>query len=166
MKIRFGAEQQVYGDTGYEAIRDQTLGKTVSDIDDLVEQTVVVFSKVDQSQSVLASSTAQWRECASGHPAQYEAPYSVGQDAGYEKGWGWYLANVIVGDDLITMRMSAVDNLNGNAPACQLALGVRDNVVVKAKTCWDTGTGPERPGSPAPRPPVPPCGHHDHACFG
>ena len=46
---------------------------------------------------------------------------------------------------LITMRMSAVGNLNGNAPACQLALGVRDNIVVKAKTCWDTGTGPERP---------------------
>ena len=43
------------------------------------------------------------------------------------------------------MRMSAVDNLNGNAPACQLALGVRHNVVVKAKTCWDTSAGPQRP---------------------
>jgi hypothetical protein len=79
-----------------------------------------------------------------GSPAASQPEYSVGQDAGYEKGWGWYLTNVFVGGDLITMQMSAVDNLNGSAPACQLALDVRDNVV-KAKTCWDTGTGPERP---------------------
>ena len=52
---------------------------------------------------------------------------------------------MVVGDDLITTRMSAVNNESGVAPACQLALGVRDNVVVKAKTCWDTGTGPEWP---------------------
>ena len=154
--VIFGADQRVYADTGYEAIRDRTLGNTVSDIDDLVEQTAVVFSTADQAQAVLTSSTAQWRQCAGGHPApdpRYPAgspaaappEYSIGQDAGYERGWGWYLTNVVVGDGLITLRMSAVDNLNGNAPACQLALGVRDNVVVKAKTCVDTRTGPSRP---------------------
>ena len=67
------------------------------------------------------------------------------EDAGYEKGWGWYLTDVVVGDDLITLRMSAVDNLNANEPACQLALGVRDNVVVKGKMCLNTRTGPQRP---------------------
>ena len=70
--VIFGAEQQVYADTGFEAIRNQTLGKTTSDIDDLVEQTAVVFSTAEQAQAVLASSTTQWRECASGHPTQYE----------------------------------------------------------------------------------------------
>ena len=150
--VIFGAEQQVYADTGYEAIRDQTLGKTTSDVDDLVEQTVVVFSTAEQAQAVLASSTAQWRECASGQPVPgprfpvaSQPEYSIHQDAGYEKAWGWHLTNVVVGDNLITLRMSAVDNLNGNAPACQLALGVRDNVVTKAKTCWDTRTNPSRP---------------------
>jgi hypothetical protein len=150
--VIFGAEQQVYANTGYEAIRDQTLGKTTSDIDDLVEQTVAVFSTPEQAQVVLASSTAQWRKCASGHPdpdprypAAAQPKYSIDQDAGYEKGWGWYLTSVVVGDDLITMRMTAVSNLQGNAPACQLALGVRDNVVVKAKTCRDTRTNPSRP---------------------
>ena len=66
--VIFGAEQQVYGDSGYEAIRDQTLGKGTSSIDGLVEQTVAVFSTPEQAQAVLASSTAQWRKCASGHP--------------------------------------------------------------------------------------------------
>jgi hypothetical protein len=146
--VIFGAEQQVYADTGFEAIRNQTLGKTTSDIDDLVEQTSVVFSTAEQAQAVLASSTAQWRECASGHPTHYQSESSIDQDAGYEKGWGWYLTDAVVGEDLITMRMSAVDNLNGNAPVCQLALGVRDNVVVKAKTCWDTSAGPQ--ASPIP----------------
>ena len=146
----------MYADTGFEAIRNQTLGKTTSDIDDLVEQTAVVFSTAEQAQAVLASSTAQCRERASGHPdpaprypagspAASQPEYSVGQDAGYKKGWGWCLTDVVVGDDLITLRMSAVDNLNANAPACQLALGVRDNVVVTAKTCLNTGTGPQRP---------------------
>jgi hypothetical protein len=39
--------------------RDQTPGKTVSYIDDLVEQTAAVFSTADQAQAMLASSTAQ-----------------------------------------------------------------------------------------------------------
>jgi hypothetical protein len=80
----------VYADTGFEAIRNQTLGKTTSDIDDLVEQTAVVFSTAEQAQAVLASSTAQWRERASGHPdpdprypagnpAASQPEYSVGR---------------------------------------------------------------------------------------
>lgn len=150
--VIFGAEQRVYADSGYQAIRDQTFGKDKSNIDGLVEQTAVVFPTAAQAQARLSASTAQWRKCANGHPdpdprypAATQPEYSIGQDAGYEKGWGWYLDSVDVGDDMITLRMSAVDNLNGNAPACQLALGVRANVMVKTKTCLETNTGPNRP---------------------
>lgn len=143
--VIFGAEQQVYGDTGYQALRDQLLGKTVSDIDDLVEQTVVVFPTAQQAHAVLSSSTIQWQECASGHPLEYPSDASISHDAGYERGWSWTLTDVAVGVDRITTRMTAVSNLNGNAPACQMALGVRVNVVVKTKTCWDTGTNPYEP---------------------
>jgi hypothetical protein len=56
----------------------------------------------------------------------------VGEGAGYEKGWGRYLADVVAGDNLITLRVSALDIENGNAP-CQVALGIRDNVVAHRK---------------------------------
>jgi hypothetical protein len=143
--VIFGAEQQTYADTGYEAIRDQTLGQTTSDIDNLVEQTVAVFSTPAQAQALLESSTTRWQECASGHPTKYQSESSVDQDTGYEKGWGWYLTHVRVGNELITMQMTAVNNESGGAPACQVALGVRDNVVVTAKTCLNTDAGPHRP---------------------
>jgi hypothetical protein len=64
---------------------------------------------------------------------------------GYERGFSWYFADVIDSPGLVTMRMTAVSNLNGIAPACQVAMGSRDSVVIKAKTCFDTGTNPERP---------------------
>lgn len=143
--VIFGAEQQTYADTGYQAIRDQTLGKSVSDIDDLVEQTVVVFDSADQAKAIVASTKSQWQTCASGHPLEYPSEYSIQQDGGYEKGWGWYLTDVTDSANLITIRMTAVDNLNGNAPACQVAMGSLDNVVVRVKTCFDTGTNPQRP---------------------
>jgi serine/threonine-protein kinase len=143
--VIYGAEQQVYGESGFEAIRNQTLGKTISDIDDLVEQTAVVFATAEQAQAMLVSTTTQWQQCAKGHPTAYVSDSSVDQDLGYERGFSWYLADVIDSPGVVTMRMTAVSNLNGIAPACQVAMGSRDNVIVKAKTCFDTGTNPERP---------------------
>nr|WP_272818987.1 sensor domain-containing protein [Mycolicibacter engbaekii] len=66
--VIFGAERQVYADTGYQAIRDQTLGKDGTTIDGLIEQTVVVFPTIAEAQASLSASTFQWRKCASGHP--------------------------------------------------------------------------------------------------
>lgn len=148
--VIFGAEQQIYAGTGYERISDQTLGKSTSDLDDLVEQTVVVFLTEKQANAVLTSLKTLWRRCAAGHPTQYQSGSSIDQDAGYEKGWGWYLSDLNIGDDdLTTMRMTAVDNLNGNAPACQLAVGVRRNVLVRTRTCVDTKANPNRPAPSA-----------------
>jgi hypothetical protein len=143
--VIYGAEQQVYGSSGFEAIRNQTLGKTTSDIDDLVEQTAVVFATAEQARSTLVSEITQWQQCTIGHPTAYSSDSSVDQDLGYERGFSWYFTDVTDSPDLITMRMTAVDNLNGSAPACQVAMGLSDNVVVKAKACFDTGTNPQRP---------------------
>lgn len=142
--VIYGAEQQVYENSGFEAIRNQTLGKTISDIDDLVEQTAVVFPTARAAQAILASSTTQWQQCALGHPTAYSSESSVSQDLGYERGFGWYFTSVTDTAGLITLRMSAVDNLNGSAPACQVAMGSRDNVVIKVKTCFDTDANPQR----------------------
>lgn len=142
--VIYGAEQQVYEDSGFEAIRNQTLGKTISDIDDFVEQTAVVFATAAQAKVIMATSAAQWQQCARGHPMAYSSESSVDQDLGYERGFAWYLTDVSDSSDLITLRMSAVDNLNGSAPACQAAMGSRDNVVIKVKTCFETGSNPQR----------------------
>ncbi|WP_460359114.1 serine/threonine-protein kinase PknH/PknJ [Mycobacterium sp. ZZG] len=142
--VIYGAEQQVYENSGFEAIRNQTLGKTISDIDDLVEQTAVVFPTAEAAQAIVDSSTTQWQQCALGHPTAYSSESSVDQDLGYERGFSWYFTTVTDRAGLITLRMSAVDNLNGSAPACQVAMGSRDNVVIKVKTCFDTDTNPRR----------------------
>jgi len=68
----------VYADTGFEAIPNQTLGKTTSDIDELVEQTAVVFSTAEQAQAVLASSTAQWRKLSAKQRGELRRMHKTG----------------------------------------------------------------------------------------
>ena len=45
------------------------------------------------------------------------------------------LAKVVTGDNLITLKMAGYDNEADSHQACQQALGVRANVVIKTKAC-------------------------------
>ncbi|GAA2553756.1 hypothetical protein GCM10010409_31090 [Mycolicibacterium diernhoferi] len=138
--VLHGAEQQVYAGTGYEAVRDQTLGKTISYIDDLVQQSVVIFASAEQAQAILDSSNVRWNECADGHPTAYSSDSSVDEDLGYERGFSWYLSDPARTTSMLTMHMTAANVENAQTPACQVALGIRDNVVVQTRTCRDVGT--------------------------
>ena len=67
--VVYGAEHEVYADTGFQEMRDQTFipEPYVSDPTgappDRLEQTVAVFPSAEQAQAVLTSSETQWRVC-------------------------------------------------------------------------------------------------------
>ena len=136
--VIFGADPSVYNGTGFEAIRDQTLDVSSYTTGDQIEQTVVVFPTAEQPQAVLTSQTNQWRACAN-RANPYPPParaLQIGQRHG-EGGYSWTLADVQVGDDLITVKMAGYDNEAGSDQVCQQALGVRASVVIKTKACQD-----------------------------
>jgi serine/threonine protein kinase len=136
--VIFGADPSVYNGTGFEAIRDQTLDVSSYTAGDQIEQTIVVFPAAEQAQALLTSQTKQWQACAN-RPNPYPPParaLQIGQRHG-EGGYSWTLADVQVGDDLITVKMAGYDNEAGSDQVCQQALGVRASVVIKTKACQD-----------------------------
>ena len=52
-----------------------------------------------------------------------------------EGGLTWTLADVVSGGNVITLKMAGYDNEAGSHQACQQALGVQANVVVKTRAC-------------------------------
>ena len=98
-------------------------------------QTAVVFPSAQEAQAVLTVQTKQWQICAD---LPGSVPGTPGLQMGHRHGEGglaWTLANVVTGDNLITVKMAGYDNEAGSHQACQQALGVRANVVVKTKAC-------------------------------
>lgn len=76
----FGAEHEVYADTGFNAMRDQTFTKefyltpTIGISPAALEQTVIVFPSANEAQTVVASAQNQWRSCAGGEVDQSVPP--------------------------------------------------------------------------------------------
>jgi serine/threonine protein kinase len=131
--VVFGAEHEVYADTGFDAMHDQTLTKepyvynATGSAPEVLEQTVIVFPSADQAQTVVASAQNQWRSCATGE---------VDQKAGPESGYGWKLGDVQLRGELLTVSMASNGAITGPT-ACQQVLGARDNVVVGIRSCSD-----------------------------
>lgn len=125
----FGAEHEVYADTGFNAMRDQTFTKefyltpTIGISPAALEQTVIVFPSANEAQTVVASAQNQWRSCAGGEVDQSVPP---------EDAYTWKLGSVERQSDLLTVPMAS-KWFTGPSPgieACEQVLGVRDNVVV------------------------------------
>jgi serine/threonine protein kinase len=145
--VIFAGEQDVYGPTNFEAIKTQTFGQLYAGTTDrgpyVLQQTAVVFRSAEQAQAIKTSSQAQWNACSN---TQLDATL------GYENGRSFTTGNVQTAPDAITIAMASNDGLNG-PDACQQVLGVRDNVVVEARTCQVPAVtaGPEQgfPKDPA-----------------
>jgi serine/threonine-protein kinase len=81
--VVFGAEHEVYADTGFNAMRDQTFTRelylypTIGIAPAALEQTVIVFPSTNQAQAVVASAQNQWRSCAGGE-GPLTRPYPAG----------------------------------------------------------------------------------------
>jgi serine/threonine protein kinase len=139
--VIFGADHAVYNGTGFEEIRDQTLDPSSYTVGNQFEQTAVVFPTAEKARAVLVSQTKQWQTCAN---LPSSVPGTTGLQMGQrhgEGGYAWTLSDVSVGDDMISLKMAGYDNEAGSDQACQQALGVRANVVVKVRACQEITTG-------------------------
>jgi serine/threonine-protein kinase len=126
--VVFTAEHAVYGPNEPTAMKTQTFGHVYgsgSNAPHLIDQAAAVFASAEQAQAFLSSSQQQWETCAKGE---------VDATLGFENGAGYVLGDVERDGDVITVSMATNSGLNG-PDACQQALGVRENVVVEARTC-------------------------------
>lgn len=125
--VVYTGEHEVYSTAGPPALKTQSFGSLYGGADGphLVQQTAAVFPSIEEARAFLEKSLAQWNSCA---PGQVQAIL------GYENGADYTVGSVERQGDLITVAMAKNDGLNG-PDACQQALGVRENVVVEARTC-------------------------------
>lgn len=133
--VVFGAEHEVYGNTNFSAMRDQTFTPEPYAYDPTrsapgaLEQTVVAFPSIDQARTVIASAQNEWSTCASAEVNQFLPP---------EDGYDWKLGSVERQGDLLTVSMASNGTILGPR-ACQQVLGVRKNIVVGTRSCNDVG---------------------------
>ncbi|WP_242453799.1 sensor domain-containing protein [Mycolicibacterium sp. P9-64] len=125
--VVYTGEHEVYAVAGSPELKTQTFGHLYSGADGphLVQQTAAIFASADDARAFLGSSQAQWNTCARGE---------VGASLGYENGADYTLGSVQRQGDVIAVSMATNGGENG-PDACQQALGVRQNVVVEARTC-------------------------------
>ena len=125
--VVYTGEHKAYGAAGSATLKTQSFGSLYGGAagPHLVQQTAAIFASAEQARAFLERSHTQWNSCASGQ---------VQAILGYENGADYTLGSVERQADLITVAMAKNDGLNG-PDACQQALGVRNNVVVEARTC-------------------------------
>ncbi|WP_024441229.1 sensor domain-containing protein [Mycobacterium sp. UM_WGJ] len=120
LAIDGAAQEPVYADSGYIAVRDQTLSEG-DDFEHFAEQAVVAFPSAKQAAAFLAHATRQW-------PACHEYSH-------VQSGTTW-IAGPIVNADGMLSTVATQDNAGNEVSwACGRALTVVNNVVIDVNTC-------------------------------
>ncbi|MCF6390094.1 sensor domain-containing protein [Mycobacterium sp. MBM] len=125
----FGAEQPVYGDSGYTAVRDQVSREPDEDNAHWVEQTAVLYPSADKAQRFFDNARSSWDACAG---------TSIDIDDGTDT-YTWQIEDLTATDNLLT-QITTQDDAGGWE--CQHALSAVTNVVVEAWAC-SYGAGDE-----------------------
>jgi hypothetical protein len=118
----YGAEEPVYADTGWTAVRDQVAREPDEDNDHWVEQTAVLYPSAENAQKFFDDSKSSWEDCGG---------YSVSVDDA-DSTYLWQIDDVAAEDTLIT-QMATQEDAGGWA--CQHALSVVSNLTVEAWAC-------------------------------
>lgn len=115
-----GAEDAVYGPSGWTAVRDHVAG----DVDDehWVEQTAVLYPSEDAARAFLDESTAGWQDCAG---------FSVSVDD-TDFSYVWEIGDLDVSGDMITQVTTEQDYDDWQ---CQHAMSQVSNLVVETWAC-------------------------------
>jgi hypothetical protein len=118
----YGAEEPVYQDSDWTAVRDQVAREPDDDNEHWVEQTAVLYPSAKEANKFFENSRKTWGECAG---------YSVSV---YDSGsaYLWQLDEVVDEDKLITQVTTQED---ADGWACQHALSVVSNITVEAWAC-------------------------------
>lgn len=118
----YGAEEPVYADSGWTAMRDQVAREPDDDNAHWVEQTAVLYPSADEAQGFFDFSHAMWDRCTAG-------------DLTVDDGMGtfvWQMEPVIADGPLLT-QMSVQRDAAGWA--CQHALAVVSNMTAETWAC-------------------------------
>lgn len=125
----FGAEQPVYGDSGYTAVRDQVSREPDEDNAHWVEQTAVLYPSADKAQRFFDNARSSWDSCGG---------TSIAIDDGTDS-YTWQIEDLTATDAVLT-QVTTQDDAEGWE--CQHALSAVTNVVVEAWAC-SYGAGDE-----------------------
>ncbi|MDT5370089.1 MAG: hypothetical protein QOC62_4520 [Mycobacterium sp.] len=119
LAIDGSAQAQVYADSGYTALRDQTLQEG-DNFTHYVEQAVVSFPSAKQANAFFTASAQQWPACHQYTHTQTNSEWTVGP----------------VSNTNGTLSTSATQQ-NANAPgwSCGRAMAIKNNVVIDINTC-------------------------------
>jgi hypothetical protein len=119
LAIDGSAQAQVYADSGYTALRDQTLQEG-DNFTHYVEQAVVFFPSAKQAGAFFNVSAQQWPACHQYTHTQTNSEWAVGP----------------VSNTNGTLSTSATQQ-NANAPgwSCGRAMAIKNNVVIDINTC-------------------------------
>jgi hypothetical protein len=119
LAIDGSAQAQVYADSGYTALRDQTLQEG-DNFTHYVEQAVVFFPSAKQAGAFFNVSAQQWPACHQYTHTQTNSEWTVGP----------------VSNTNGTLSTSATQQ-NANAPgwSCGRALAIKNNVVIDINSC-------------------------------
>jgi hypothetical protein len=130
--VIFTGEHAVFADTGFAAMRNQTLqppGGAYSMTGlTKVQQSVVAYPSPEQAQAVLTSSQQQWGSCASDRVRLG----TVGQNG--ENNPTFDLGPVGPNGGVLSVSMVANSQESGGA-ACQQVMAMKANIVVGVRTC-------------------------------
>ena len=119
LAIDGSAQAQVYADSGYTALRDQTLQEG-DNFTHYVEQAVVFFPSAKQAGAFFNVSAQQWPTCHQYTHTQTNSEWAVGP----------------ISNTYGTLSTSATQQ-NANAPgwSCGRAMAIKNNVVIDVNTC-------------------------------
>ncbi|MHC9293859.1 sensor domain-containing protein [Mycobacterium sp. LTG2003] len=120
----FGAQELVYGDTGWTALRDQIVREPGDDNPHWIEQAVVLYPSSQEARDFFDTSQATWDNCV-GSIVTYN------QD---DQPLEWAVSEVTAEETTISQMSTPEGAPSGG---CHHALSVASNVVVEAWACGD-----------------------------
>lgn len=138
--VAFTGDVETFGSSAVQKMKTNTYapenwGAEYSGPNQL-QETVAIFPSAAAAQGFLQDQQQRWTACAQPPTAPYpDTPkVDVAVTLGYENSRAFVLGPVQAQGNVIAMSMASNGGLEG-PDACQIALGVRDSVVVQARTC-------------------------------
>lgn len=122
LAIDGSAQAQVYANSGFMAVRDQTLNRQEgNNLSHFAEQAVVLFPTAKQAGEFFTASAQQWQGCHD---------YTHVQSKTH-----WTVAAITNSNGVLSTTSTLQDPPATGWKACARALTVKNNVVVDANTC-------------------------------
>ncbi len=121
----YAAEEPVYADTGWTAMRDRVAREPDDDNQHWVEQTAVLYPAAQNAQAFFESSSQTWQQCADRSIATNGGDFS----------WALGAVDVDVTEGGAPLLTQVTEQENAAGWQCQHALSTVSNATVEAWAC-------------------------------